>query len=382
MKHELSDMLKAGKENGPPLRYSADDAVAAGRKRQRRQRTIFAGAGSAAAVIAVAAAVAVPQIVAGHKPSPALPAAAASHAAKKAFTYPAGDFTGNITSFTVGDLKVTDTVHVTPGYQVAIVVAPGNGTDTIDANGKRHHSANDIGQVVVYRKGVYNPKKIESAAKTSVDGHPAYFQKSLPGKPPKGNPGDFPKHAFDTEASLAWQYGDNAWAVVSAAGRVEPTQQQLAAIASKVTAGAAKPTKVGFKLSYVPGGYELAAAGPSDSMLLSPMAGESYIRLLKGDFPYKGLTEPAQDPFVVNNKQLPMVQLALYPSWYSKHSAKTASCPDQGLCYRNTADGKYVLELSLAGSLPNAESIKMLNSVTFADPTDTGTWFKATDAVS
>ena len=383
MKLELSDMLKAGKENAPPPRYSVEDAVAAGRKRQRRQRTVFAGAGSTAAVVAVAAAIAVPQIVSGHKSSPSLPAAASSAATqKKAFAYPAGDFTGNIAGFTSGDLKITDTVHVTPGYQVAIVVAPGSGTDTVDADNKLHHSPNDIGQVVVYRKGVYNPKKIQSAAKTSVDGHPAYFQKSLPGESPKGVKGNFPKHAFDTAASLAWQYGDNAWAVVTTAGRAEISQQQLAAIAAKVSAGAAEPAKVGFKLSYVPSGYELAAAGPSDSMLLSPMTGESYIRLLKGNFPYKGLTEPAQDPFVVNDKQLPVVQLGLYPSWYSKHSAKTASCPDQGLCYRSTDDGKYVLELSGGGFLSDAEMIKMLNSVTFADPTDPGTWFKATDAVS
>jgi len=382
MKLELSDMLKAGKENAPPPRYSVEDAVAAGRKRQRRQRTMFAGAGSAAAVVAVAAAIAVPQIVAHDKPSPALPAAASSAPKKKSFAYPAGDFTGNIAAFTSGELKITDAVHVTPGYQVAIVVAPGNGTDTIDANNKTHHSPNDIGELVVYRKGVYNPKKIETAAKVSVDGHPAYFQKSLPGKAPTGLKGKVPDSAFDTPAILAWEYGDNAWATVSAAARAKVGQQELVTIAGKVTAKAAVPVKVGFKLSYVPSGYELAAAGPSDSALLSPMAGESYIRLLKGDFPYKGLTAPAQDPFVVNDKQLPLVQLGLYPSWYSKHSAKTASCPDQGLCYLNTDDGKYVLELSGGGFLSNAEMIKMLNSVTFADPTDAGTWFKATDAVS
>jgi len=356
VKYELSDMLEAGKENAPPPRYSVDDAVAAGRKRQRR-RTVLTGAGSAAVVVAVATAIAVPQIVTDKGPATqgnAAPAAASKAAAPAPFAYPADNFTGNITGFKSGDLTVTDTVHVTPGYQVA---------------------------VVVYRKGVYDPKKIKTAEQVTVDGHAGYFQKSLPGKAPEGLKGKIPASAFDTPASLAWQYDDNAWAVVSVAARVKATQQEVAAIAAKVTAGAAKPVTVDFKLSYVPKGYELAAAGPS-SVLNSPLEGESYVRLLKGDFPYRGLTAPAQDPFVVNDKQLPVVQLTLYPKWNGKYrSATTPSCPEPGLCYRTTDNGKYELELSGGGFLSDPEMIKMLNSVTFADPSDPGTWFKATDAV-
>jgi len=383
VKFELSDMLEAGKENPPPLRYSVEDAVTAGRKRQRK-RAVWTGAGSAAVVVAVAAAIAVPQIVTDKRPAaPGPAAAAATSKAPKPFAYPADNFTGTIAGFKSGDLTISDTVHVTPGYQVAVVVAPGRGTDTIDAQGKTHHSVNDVGTVVVYRKGVYNPKQIKKAKQVTVAGRAAYFQKSLPGQQPDRLKGKLPPHTFDTQAILAWQYGDDAWAVVTTDARADVSQSELAAIASKVTSGSPQAVKVDFKLSYVPGGYELAAAGATGNELLSPLTGQSYVRLLKGDFPYRGLTAPLQDPYVVKDQQLPVLQLSVYPRWYGKYKVGTTpSCVSQSLCYRTTDDGKYELELSGGGFLPDAELIKMLKSVTFADPADKGSWFKATDAVS
>jgi hypothetical protein len=389
VKLELSDMLTDAKSNPPPPRYSVEDAVAAGRKRQRRLRAAWTGAGSAAAVVAVAAAIAVPQIVANKRPTgPGLAAPAASGTKKQqpaAFAYPADKFSGNIVGFTSGELKVSPTVHVTPGYQVAVIVGPGHGTPVQDPAGKIHQTANDVGQVVVYRKGAFDPSKIESGERATVNGNPGFYQ-----KPEVLQPADnkLPAGSQQSRATLTWQYADNAWAVVSANANANITKQQLVVLAGKVTSGTPEPAKVGFRLSYVPAGFQLAAAGASDGMLMAPLDGESYVLLLKGTFPYRGLTAPAQDPYVLNDKQVPMMQLAVYPTWYGKYSppagkSKTAPfCASQSLCYRITGDGKYEIELNGGGAVPDAELIKMLDSVNLADPTDTGTWFKATDAVS
>lgn len=389
MKQELSDMLAEAKSDPPPLRYSVEDAVTAGRKRQRRLRAAWTGAGSVAAVVAVAAAIAVPQIVTDKRPTRTTPVApAASQPAKQEpapFAYPKDKFSGNIVGFKAGNLTVSDTVHVTPGYQVAIVVAPGHGTPVQDAAGTIHQMPNDVGQLVVYRQGVFAPAQAKkSGERVSVNGSTGYYQKPMVTKSPVKIPGK----VFQTEAILTWEYDDNAWAVVTASAAAKVTKQQLIALAGKVTSGTPEPVKIGFKLGYVPKGFQLTAAGSSDSMLGFPLDGESYALLLKGNLPFRALTAPVQDPYVVNDKQLPLLQLAVYPHWWGKYEPKAGLpktapfCASESLCYRFTEDGKYEIELGGGGTVPDSELIKVLNSITFADPTDAGSWFDATDAVS
>ena len=50
---------------------------------------------------------------------------------------------------------------------------------------------------------------------------------------------------------------------------------------------------VGIQLGAVPNGFELAAAGQSGDELDGAARGQSYLRLLKGQASYRGLTEPA-----------------------------------------------------------------------------------------
>jgi hypothetical protein len=141
--------------------------------------------------------------------------------------------------------------------------------------------------------------------------------------------------------------------------------------------------RVGFGLGYVPKGFELAAAGEAESGLGVPLDGQSFVRLLNGDFPYRGLTEPPIDSFVVRDRQLPTIQLTMYPSWWSDHSRPSARpfCAEAGLCYRSTDDGKFVVELNSGGAVTDAQAIRILEQLTFADPTDRATWFDATEAV-
>jgi hypothetical protein len=378
MKLELSDLLEAGKADAPPPRYSVEDAVAAGRKLQNRRRATWTVAGAAAAVVAVAAGVAVPQLVAGRRPVTTPVAPAASPTTKKAippFEYPDAPFTGNIVGFKSGDFTVSGTVQVTPGYQVAVIVAPGHGTPTVDGAGKTHQSPNDVGTVTVFRPGAFDPKDFKSGRPVKINGHAGWYQSSVTTSQ-YGRP----------SPAVAWPYAANAWTVISTSDRGGLTQQQLTDLAAKLTSGPPQPARVGFKLSYVPKGFQLAAAGPS-STLMSPMTGESYGRLFKGNYPYKHMTGTIDEPNLTNS-QLPMMAFTVYPKWYGKYSPPAGQpknapyCASQSLCYRSTDDGEYEFELNGGGAVPDAELIKMLNHLTFAtDPADPSTWYDATKAV-
>ncbi|MDX6214823.1 MAG: hypothetical protein QOG99_407, partial [Frankiales bacterium] len=372
MKHELSEMLAASKENPPPPRYTVEDALTAGRKRQSRRRVLFAGAGSAAAVVAVAAAIAVPQIVTRTSPNPSTvknAAPAASGTKKPAlFAYPVKDFTGNIAPFKSGDLAVSGTVQVTTSYELATIVAPGKGTSFQDAQGKIHTTANDIGTVVIYRAGVFSPSvAIKSGSKVTVGGKPGYYTAGKAA--PTGNK---KLGVSSSPATLTWEYADDSWAVVTTSGWAKLTRDDMINLAQNVTSATAEEMAVDFKLGYVPKGFVLEAAGPSDSGMQTPMDGESFLRVVKGGTDYTGLTQPILDAPVVGGKQLATLSLAVYPSWYSKHAGNvTGTClGGQQLCYKTTKDGKFVVELSGGGFLPDSELLKVVKGVSFADPTD------------
>ncbi|GAA2492393.1 hypothetical protein [Winogradskya humida] len=380
MKHELSDMLQDAKSDAPAPRYTVEDALAAGHKRQRQRRALWAVSGSAAVVLAVAGAAAVPQLLPSHEkaaPAAALPQAAAGKPSP--FAYPASDFTGNIESYKAGTLTVSDTVLVTPGYQVANVIGEGEGSKTIDLKGKSHSSPNWVGSLVTYAKGVFDPKVAEKGTAQKVGSHSGYFtagQKE--GTDPKKGA------AVYSKTTLSWEYADDSWAVISVFGGEKLTAADLAKLGAGLNAGPAEPTKVNFKLGYVPAGYTLSAAGRTDDGLTAPVPGKSYLRLLKGDFPYKNLTDTVIDPYVVGDQQLPVLSFTVYPAWNQKYEApgKTPYCPTDSICYRYTDDGKYFIEAGGGGFVSDDELRKILSNVTFANVEDSATWFDATSAVS
>jgi hypothetical protein len=372
---ELSDMLRDAKSDAPPPRYGVQDALTAGRKRQQRRRALWAGTGSAAVVLAVAGAVAVPQLLPeGNSTSPTATTAAAAPS-KALFAYPSSAFSGTFTKYTVGDLTVDGTVLVTPGYQVASITAPGKGQAYEDKKGERYYAPNVVGHVVTYAPGVFDPAQARKGTKAGA----GFFQAGKKQKPLK--PG-FP--APYGESTYTWSYADDAWAQVIVQGRLKYSATKLASVASGLTAGTEEPVKVGIKLGYVPSGFALGAAGTTSDYLEATFDGSSYLRLIKGDFPYEKLTGTVGDPFVVGDTQLPILSLSVYPAKEQKYDApgNDAYCPQEGLCYRYTADKKFFVELNGGGFIGNTEMLKMLNSVKFADPTDASTWFAATEAVS
>lgn len=384
MKHELSEMLAASKENPPPPRYTTDDVLAAGRKAQSRRRVLFTGVGSAAAVVAVVAAIAVPQMVSRSTPTtnPAVPAAAGG--AKKAapFAYPAKDFTANIGSFKSGDLSVSGALQVTTSYEAASIVAPGTGSRYQDDKGKIHSTLNDVGTLVVYKPGVFNPVLAQKTGKatklgTGVGYYVAAKKESVSAADEKKLGAQY------TDASLTWQYASDSWAVATTRGVAKASESDMINLAQKVISTTPSTVKVGFKVGAVPAGFQLEGAGTTDSGLVSPFEGQSSIRLVKGTPSYTGLTGPIVDAPRVGDKQISTLTLTVYPTWLSKRTDKAGSClSGQSLCYKATKDGKFTVELNGGGFLSDTALTKVIKSVTFADPADTSTWFTATSAVS
>jgi hypothetical protein len=384
MKHELSEMLAASKENPPPPRYTTDDVLAAGRKAQSRRRVLFTGVGSAAAVVAVAAAIAVPQMVSRNTPTtnPAVPAAAGGAKKAQPFAYPVKDFTATIGSFKSGELSVSGALQVTTSYEATAIVAPGTGDRYQDDKGKIHSTLNDVGTLVIYKKGVFNPALAQKTGKaTKLSTGVGYY---VAGKFVPVSPADLKKLGNQSTPSiLTWQYATDSWAVATIRGQAKVSETGMINLAQKVISTTPSAVKVGFKVGHVPTGFQLEGAGTSDSGLVSPFEGQSSIRLVKGTPGYTGLTEPIVDAPRVGGKQIPTLTLTVYPTWLSKHTDKAGSClSGQSLCYKATKDGKFTVELGGGGFLSDSELTKVIKSVTFADPADTGTWFTATSAVS
>lgn len=325
MEQELSDLLTEAKSGPPPVRYSADDVVAAGRRLRRRRRQ-GAWAGAAAAVVLVAVGIAVPRFA--EPDVVAMPAAPVTGT----ITYPAGQFEGNLAAATVNGWTVSGTVSVTPAYQVAVVTR-----------------AAERGQVLVFRPTVFDATEARGRWEpVAVRDRPGFYRDSV----------------------LIWEYADDAWAMVSIEGYPPDIREQLVAIAAGVRSAEAQPMRVGVEFGYVPTGYRLASAAESPDR-----DGQTGLLLRKGEPP----SRYNADETIESNpdRSVPTIQVSIRPS--SEGQAAGDPVCEPGTCYRLTDDGRYALVLNAA--LPQTEMLRMLREATFADITDRGTWFAARDAV-
>lgn len=381
MKHELSDMLRDATSDPPAPRYSVDDFVAAGRRRQRRGRTLLAVSGTAAAVLAIAGAVAVPQLLRAGEAPPPVPVAAPSSPVPSAipFSYPEDDFTGSIASYEAAGYTVSATALVTPGYQGSWITDPDETSPVKGRTAEIHEVPVSAGRLVVYREGAFDPEPARKAVEVEVGGGTGYYREGVPVPDEVRDKGRKIVPGKTSETTLTWEYADDAWAVVALAGEVGAAG--LVEIAEGLTGSAPVPVRVGFKLGYIPAGFELASAGEADDELGAPLPGQSSVGLVYGRYPYTKLQEPTS-----SLADIPQLRLRVFPGWWPDLPADVGAkpyCVDGGdsLCYRSTADGRYVAELSGYTVVRSEELVKMLHGLTFADPAAEGTWFDATESV-
>jgi len=402
MKLELSEVLKEAKADPPPPRYGVDDVVAAGRKLQGRRRAAWGGAATAAAVVAVAAAVAVPQLIAG-KPSPAgqtaaAPSAPATKPAQVSLSYPESRWEYAFKGYRVGEYQVNDPFLVTAGFQQATIrigdemeevygdlkpgVKPGVKSEKPSSEDYEiaYSAPGSSLLLTVYRPGVYDPALFSGGTNVTVGGKPGLFKENV------YLDGD--KDRRDTgHPGLAWQYADNAWAVINTARPNKVGKNDFLAIAQGLTGVAAYPATVAVKLTQVPTGYKLTSGGRAADW---PNGGGEFqrtsLRLVKGGEQAVGrMTTPVIDD---ETSKVQDIRVNLYRIDFSENrppkgadqQAPYCNSGNSTLCYRMAPDGKWQVEIQGSGKESTTELKGVLAGLDFATVEDPTTWYPITTA--
>ncbi|WP_432834194.1 hypothetical protein [Dactylosporangium sp. CA-092794] len=396
--HDLMEQARsAALTEAPPMRRDVDDVVAAGRRSQVRHRLLKTGGAATAAAVAVAVAVTLPQAFAGQGtvtagasgaasapatvPATALPSAAAADpatadtAAAPGLAYPAAKFSYGFRGYTTGPFTITGPILVTPGYQ-ELYVRRGNAVDDLydgSQNDKVVASSPRMSALVtVFRPGVFQPSRFADGQSVQVKGRPGRYAPDVHYQP--GD--DSPSHG-----ALAWQYADNAWAVVAAVTPDGFTKAEFLQIASGLAAAPAAPATVPVKLTWAPAGYVLTSVGATDDYPNGATYMTSSLRLIKTRPSYTDL-KATVDASATGS---PTLRVAVYPieftdSTHQKPGPASCNAGNANLCYKMTADGKYLVEIDTNGGLSTSDLRKVLDSAQLANPADRGTWFPITQA--
>jgi hypothetical protein len=388
----MRDVVDTVTQDPPPLRYGVDDIVASGERAQRRRRFVRAGAGAASVVVAlgVAAAVVVPSMSSGPSgtgvSTPDAPAAAPARVPAG----PVAPFTFTFTAYQVGRLAVAAPITVSTSYQLASVYAQGlvSNDKAVDPSTEEpsgpqkgdpgyRPDPNPTKQLsaylAVYRPGAYDPTKLAGATQVTVAGRPGLEVTSTAGN-------------WDMERTLAWQYADDAWAVISSRSDdvAHPSADALRQLAEGLRTEIRTPAKLPVKLSYVPAGYGLTEVGMKATTGLNGVASAR-----DGDFggllfsrpalPTTGLTGPYTGPDGGN----PAGSFAVFivPARNSNQQPSPGITCLNGFCNRWFAGNTVKVQVSSEGLLPDAEMRRILEGVTLADVENVTTWTEATASV-
>lgn len=373
---ELSEMLTEAKAGPPPARYSVDDAVAAGRRLQTRRRAAWSGAAVAAAVVAVATVVSVPRLVAGPPPAPP---AASQAIAKAPLDYPAKPWEYAFKAYQVGEFQVHDPFLVTADFQQASVRIGDDVDEYLTGPGedvKRTEPAENL-LLTVYRPGRYDPKQFAGGEQVTVGGESGLFKERT------FIDGD--TAMIDNHRGLAWQYAEDAWAVLNTfksddAGKAG--KAELVKVAAGLSGVPAYPATVAIKLGEIPAGYQLVQGGRAPGYP-NGSANEAYrtsLLLAKGKPKASAkLTDAVADDDNVGRE----IRINLATTEYSQKNRPPAGAEDapycnagnDSLCYRMAPGEKYQVEIIGSGDTSSDELKAILAGITFADVDDPSTWF-------
>jgi hypothetical protein len=390
--HEIVDAVTADE---PPLGRTADDIVAAGRRAERRRRAGFASAGAAGLVAIAVGGVFVLQSTGGHQATTTAPAATGTESkAAEAQWGAAEPFTFTFQGFDAGKFHVQNPIVTSTAYQIASVYE--DGRETSDKPSTSDGTTGTIGDkkagtvspslhayLTVYRPGAFDPSGIKDGKSLTVAGHKA-VQANLP-------VGLDPKNAIDpSNKLLAWEYTDNAWAVVTSVSgdEADPSFTDLTDLVTGLKPSTPQPAKLPFTVGYVPSGYEPVQTG---THAMAGLDGISTAR--EGDFggatyagpapATTGLTEPfdSADGMIKNS-----FNIFVTPSKNSNQQAQAGKtkCYANGFCNVWSTDGKVQVQVSDEGTgadLSQTELKKIAQSIKVADVTNDATWIPAATAL-
>jgi len=389
--HEIVDAVTADE---PPLTHTADDIVAAGRRAQRRRRAGFASAGAAGLVaVAVGGVFALPS-VGGRQPATTEPGGAgtASKAAEAQWGA-AEPFTFTFQGFDAGKFHVQNPIVVSTAYQIASVYEDGRTTndkpvspDEATGQGKDKKAGGGdptiFAYLTVYRPGAFNPAGVKGGKSLTVAGHKA-VEATLPA-------GLDPKNAIvPGNKELAWEYTDNAWAVVTSISDADdPSFEDLTALVTGLKPSTPQPAKLPFTVGYLPSGYQPVQTGTHAMPGLDGIASAR-----EGDFGGATFARPAPAttgltaPFDSGGSMIKgSFNIFVSPSGNSNQKAQAGKtkCYANGFCNVWSADGKVQVQVSDEGTganLSKTELTRIAQSIKVADVTDEATWTPAATAL-
>jgi hypothetical protein len=388
--HEVVDVVTADE---PPLARTADDIVAAGRRAERRRRAGLASAGAAGLVaVAVAGAFALPSASGKQAPMTNAGAAGTASTAGAARWGTAPPFTFTFRGYDAGKFHVQNPIVTSTAYQIASVYEDGRTTNdkpvsnqpTGQGTNKTDKKAGGgnpplYAYLTVYRPGAFNPSAIKGGTSLTVDGHRA-VEATLP-------VGLDPKNATDPgNKELAWEYTNNAWAVVTSISgdSADPSFADLTTLVTGLKPSTPQPAKLPFTVGYLPRGYQLVQTG---THALPGLDGIASAR--EGDYGGATFARPAPAttglaaPFdSVDGMIEGSFNIFVTPSQNSNQAAQPGKtkCYPGGFCNVWSADGKVQVQVSDEGtgaSLSSTELSKIAHSIQVADVNNEATWTDA-----
>jgi hypothetical protein len=388
MSQNMHDLLQQARADAlseaPPMRRDVEQVVAAGRSRVARGRLLRLGAGAGTAA-AVAAAIALPHAFAGPSaphavaasaPVPASPAAGTAVAAGPA-VYPRSEFQYGFKGYRAGVFTVSAPVLVTPGYQESYVRRGAETFDLYDGDRPDRIAASAPGssaRLTVFRPGAFQPTRFAGGEAVRVGDRPGLYAPGVHYEPGDDSP---------SRGALAWQYADNAWATVASVTADGYSKAEFLQIAAGLTAAPATAATVPLKLGWVPAGYRLTSVGATDDFPSGAVYMVSSLRLIVTRPAYTGLTATV-DAAATGS---PTVRVSVYPVEFTDAShrqpGRAAYCNpgNPHLCYRMTADGRYLVEADSDDALTSKDLLGLLDGAALADPARPSTWFPVHEAV-
>ncbi|MEV4706443.1 hypothetical protein [Actinoplanes sp. NPDC049316] len=390
---QLREIVNAATADEPPLAHSVDDIVAAGRRAERRRRAGFASAGAAGLVAIAVGSVFALSPGGGQTPTGTgvVGAASKATAARWGASEP---FTFTFQGYDAGKFQVQDPIVASTAYQIASVYETGRitndkpsssdgATGSIEDKKKGGGDPSLYAYLTVYRPGAFDPSGIKGGKAVTVSGHKA-VQATLPvGLDPEGS-------VDPRNKQLAWEYADDAWAVVtSISGDADdPSFADLGELATGLKPSTPRPAMVPFTVGYTPSGYQPVQSGTN---ALPGLDGIATAR--EGDFGGATFARPAPAvtgltaPFDSGENGIKgSFHIFVTPSRNSNQQAQAGKtkCYANGFCNVWSADGEVQVQVSDPGTgadLPEAELKKIAQSVKVADVTDESTWTPAAKAL-
>jgi hypothetical protein len=280
--------------------------------------------------------------------------------------------------YAAGGLKVTEPVLATPGYQEAQVRAPYEAVERHDDAGTVIDSLPGYGALLtVYRPGVYDPVRYTDQESLTVAGRPGWYAADMPYR--EGQVVD-----DKPRPGLAWEYADDAWAVITTVAEDPYPREDLVAVATGFKTVEAYPATTPIDLVTVPEGYALVSGGASDDWPNGPSYLIGGVRLIGQKPEYRGVTAPID----ASGTGAPTVVVAVYDAAWGKDVGDLVPgappvCAVADVCHRLTADGRWRIEVhARGGQLEKPQLKKILTDAVLADVPDHASWFPLVDAGS